>query len=167
MYNRQFQVGLRRLSWTVTEETRLDERQTAALRLQMRQRAATLLEAVLDETITPQMAFNRWPDHPLIADPSLETALKALWYFEGDEDLHRTEMFYLDTQMELLRQMWRHLREGRDLPRHLLGQYAEDLSVRYFYPSENPWQVLWRDAGLACRRFCGLFRQTLSTALRR
>ena len=92
---------------------------------QRRQSAARLLEAVLEERMEARVAINSWPE-PLRQlpvdkqpDPSLEAAYQALWYFEADEERHHTEMFYLDAQLELLRQMAAMVRAMAQVITHL------------------------------------------------
>jgi hypothetical protein len=101
--------------------------------LARRQKAAQLLEDVLDERMEPRLAINRWPEPGDMPDASLDTAWQALWHFEADEDKQQSELFYLDAQLELLRQIARFLKEGRDLPAYFLQPYPEDHQVRFFY----------------------------------
>lgn len=101
--------------------------------LARRQYAAQLLEAVIDERMEPRLAINRWPEPVELPDPSLDAAWQALWHFEADEDKQQTEMFYLDAQLELLRQMALHLKAGRDLPAYFLRTYPEEHQVQFFY----------------------------------
>lgn len=105
-----------------------------------RQRAAQLLEAVIQEEVEPRLAINRWPetlDEPV--DPSLECAFQALWHFEADEDKQQSEIFYMDAQLELLRQMAQFLKEGKDLPAYMLRMYSPQNKVRFFYLIP-PWE---------------------------
>lgn len=96
-----------------------------------RQRAAQLIEAVLDERIEPRIAINRWPEPNRELDPSMDCAYQALWHFEADEDKQKSELFYMDAQLELLRQMARHLKTGQDLPPHILTLYRGKTHVRF------------------------------------
>jgi hypothetical protein len=106
-----------------------------------RMKAGQLLEAVIDETLEPRMAINRWPESSDFPDASLDCAYLALWHFEADEFQQQTELFYMDAQLELLRQIAEHLKAGRDLPPHILRTYAPAASrVRFFYP-----RSLWAD----------------------
>lgn len=123
-----------------------------------RKRAAQLLEAVLDEQIEPRIAINRWPVNPGEPDASLDCAYHALWYFEADETQQQTELFYMDAQLELLRQMVRLLDRDEDFPDHIRLMYAKEQAVRFFQAS-SPWmepvrllmelrrifQALWRE----------------------
>ena len=99
-----------------------------------RQQAAHLLEAVLDETVEPRLAINRWPEIQGQPDASLDCAYQILWHFESDEAQQKTEMFYLDTQLELLRQVASALKAGQDLPAHILYAYLKQPPVRFYYP---------------------------------
>jgi hypothetical protein len=110
-------------------------------RLKKRQLAAQLLAAVTDERLSPQLAINRWPESGHYTDPSLEVAYQALWHFEADEEKQQTELFYLDAQLELLRQMSAFLQEGRDLPAYFLKGYTPNHRVRFFYPLS-----VWEDS---------------------
>src|SRR5690606_3981318 len=88
--------------------------------------------------ISPQFAINRWPETAGCPDPSLDSAYQALWYFEADEEKHKSELFYLDTQLELLRQMAGFLKQGHALPGYFLRGYTSDHRVRFFYLTP-PW----------------------------
>jgi hypothetical protein len=119
-------------------------------RLERRKKAAALLEAVLDETIEARIAINRWPESLNSPDPSLDCAYLALWHFEADETQQKTEVFYMDAQLELLRQIVNHLEAGRELPPHILRIYIPTRPVRFYYPG-SVWAatqryvlVLWR-----------------------
>lgn len=113
-----------------------------------RRQAAWLLEAVLEERMEARLAINRWPE-PLSdrspeeqADPSIDVAYQALWHFEADEERHRTELFYLDAQLELLRQMAAFLKEGRDLPPYIRQAYSSEHCLAFYYP-RTWWEALW------------------------
>lgn len=112
--------------------------------LARRREAAFLLASVLEGTLEPRQAINRWP--VLCAkegtDTSLETAYHILWYLEADEDQQR-QPFYLDLQVELLTQVIRWLDRGDDLPRYLQQTYLARPPV-YFYQSQNTWQLPWQ-----------------------
>lgn len=97
-----------------------------------RLKAAKLLEAVIDESIEPRMAINRWPQGLEMTDPSLECAYIALWHFEADEVPQKTELFYLDAQLELLRQIANHLKANQNLPPHILRTYLPISPVRFY-----------------------------------
>ncbi len=105
----------------------------------LRKQAAQLLEAVIDERVSPQFAINRWPETVECPDPSLESAFQALWHFEADEDKQKHELFYLDAQLELLRQMAGFLKHGHALPGYFLRSYLPAHRVRFFYLN-SPWQ---------------------------
>lgn len=126
-----------------------------------RQQAAALLEAVLDERLAPAVALNRWPDDSGSGqDVSLDVAYQALWYFEADEDRQRTQVFYLDAQLELLRQMAGVLGKGRPLPDYMQQEYSPDWFARYYYPS-NPLTDIFRWA----RRVFAIFWRTWRSAV--
>lgn len=104
-----------------------------------RREAARLLEAVLDERLSGAMALVHWPADPQAqTDPSLQSAYQALWHFEADEAQQKTEAFYLDAQLELLKQMGRYLVRGEALPPYLCGSYPQQHSVR-FYDEARLW----------------------------
>ncbi len=117
-------------------------------KLARRQRAAQLLEAVLDERIEPRMAINRWPEALKEPDRSMDCAYQALWHFESDEDKQQGELFYMDAQLELLRQITLYLKDGKDLPPHILKLYWTNEPVRFFY-DRSPWV----DSFTIARRF--------------
>ena len=101
--------------------------------IERRQQAAQLLDLVLDEQLEPRRAINRWPEMGAAFDPSLEAAYQALWHFEADEDRHKQEVFYLDAQLELLKQMAGTLRQGHALPKYMTQAYSPDTHIRFFY----------------------------------
>lgn len=108
--------------------------QTEAQRLRRRQ-AAELLLAVVGQQLTPRQGLSRWPampSHDALPDESLKAAYNALWHVEADEEAQQREMFYLDAQLELLRQMARYLAEGLDLPAFVLQAYRNKPDVVFF-----------------------------------
>lgn len=126
----------------------------------LRQQAAQLIEAVLDERMEARLAILRWPEQGLLPDPSLEIAYQALWHFEADETQQQSELFYLDAQLELLRQIAWFLKDGRDLPAHFLQGYSPAHQPRYFYdvsPVTESMTLLRR----LCRRSVNIWRQAL------
>jgi hypothetical protein len=104
----------------------------------LRHQVAQLLEAVIDEQLSAQVAINRWPVPQTVVDASLECAFWALWHFEADEIQQQTEVYYLDAQLELLRQMAKFLEQGQDLPNYMLASYAGQEPVRFYY-KQSPW----------------------------
>lgn len=134
--------------------------QTSPELIALRQRAAKLLEDVLDERISPQLAINRWPEAGELPDPSLEIAYQALWHFEADEDKQQSEVFYLDAQIELLRQMAVFLKDGRELPAYFLKGYSPDHTVRFFYD-----RTVVEDSSQVARSFWLEVRRIWQTAL--
>jgi hypothetical protein len=104
-----------------------------------RLKAAGLLAAVIDESMEARLAINRWPLKPDEPDASLDCAYLALWHFEADETKQQTIEFYLDAQLELLKQIAAHLKTGRDLPAHILHTYLPTARIRFYYPLS-----LWR-----------------------
>lgn len=105
-----------------------------------RQQAAQLLEDVLDERLTAQVAINRWPSPEDQKDPSLHCAFLALWHLEADEVQQQTEIYYMDAQLELLRQMSNYLKAGKDLPDYMLANYIKRPWIRFYLD-----QSLWKD----------------------
>jgi len=89
---------------------------TPTTQAERRAKAAQLLQAVIDETLEPRMAINRWPESHDSQDPSLDCAYLALWHFEADEVQQKTELFYMDAQLELLQQIAHCLTAGQNLP---------------------------------------------------
>ncbi|WP_373532582.1 hypothetical protein [Vampirovibrio sp.] len=117
-------------------------------RLSRRQRAAQLLEAVIEEQVEPRIAINRWPEPITEPDPSVDCAYQALWHFEADENQQKTELFYMDAQLELLRQMSRCLQQGEALPPYILALYPPKSRVRFFQS-----QSAWADGHSTLRRW--------------
>lgn len=131
----------------------------------LRQQVAQLLNDVLDERITAQVAINRWPVPQVVVDPSLECAFWALWHFEADEVQQQTEVYYLDAQLELLRQMAQFLAQGQDLPPYMLATYTGHAPVRFYYPL-TPWkgyikrvQARWNACRLYLEKAFGLLKK--------
>lgn len=95
--------------------------------------AGRLIEGVLNEELSAGYALTRWPMPPKKdgePDLSLQAAYQALWHFEADADRQRSELFYMDAQMELLSQISRYLCHGRPLPAHMLNAYHNSYSCR-------------------------------------
>lgn len=111
---------------------------TFAEQFARRHQAAQLLEDVLDERLVPQLAINRWPEPTNIPDESLDCAFKALWHFEADEQQQKSEVYYIDLQLELLRQMAVFLKKGHDLPAYLLSAYGVQ-PIKFYY-QRTPWK---------------------------
>jgi hypothetical protein len=110
--------------------------------LQARVKAGQLLDQVLDEVITPRQALNRWPSASGLDDPSLASAYQALWHFESDEEQQKTIVYYLDAQIELLKQMSRMLMAGKALPLYMERPYPRTMRVRV-YQSEFDYDAVW------------------------
>lgn len=113
-----------------------------------RKQAAWLLEAVMDERMEARLAINSWPERVMGSDdgidqydPSLAAAYQALWYFESDEERQANELFYLDAQLELLRQMAAFLKQGKELPAYMIRHYCPEQALQFYY-SRNFWQWL-------------------------
>jgi hypothetical protein len=130
-------------------------------RLARRQRAAQLLEAVIEERVEPRIAINRWPEPIIEPDASVNCAYQALWHFEADEEKQKTELFYMDAQWELLRQMSHCLKKGEDIPHHILALYSPQNQVRFFKT-----QSMWADGQQTVRHWWqaihSIWRQALT-----
>ena len=90
---------------------------------------------VIREEMEPRLAINRWPvigSETDEKDLSVKTAMQALWHFEADEDRHREELFYLDAQLELLKQMSAFLEQDRDFPAYMLTLYPLDHRPEFY-----------------------------------
>ena len=120
----------------------------------LRQQAAQLLDGVLEDTLTPRQAINRWPA-PQGVDKSLDVAFLALAHLEADhydEDKiqQRLDPYYLDAQLAWLQQLWEWLSQGETVPeafwseyqktRHTTGWYTEP--VIGFKPLWQSCQIL-------------------------
>ena len=103
-----------------------------------RKQAAALLEAVLDEEITPRCALNTWPSVGN-ADPSVQCAYTMLWYFEADEERHHVETFYSDVQIKTIRDVAILLKEGKALTSDILNVYKNRLGPQEYQP-KTVWQ---------------------------
>jgi hypothetical protein len=128
-------------------------------RFAKRQRAAQLLEAVLDERIEPRIAINRWPESVEQPDPSLNCAYQALWHFEADEDKQQSELFYMDAQLELLRQITNFLKSGQDIPLYIIRMYSPIHQTRFFYP-RAVWDDTYQMLHQKCQHFKTFWQQT-------
>ena len=102
--------------------------------LKNRYKASHLIEAVIDEEIEARIALNSWPDEPIGKDTSLDIAYQALWHFEADEDQQQSELFYMDTQIELLKQISRKLAKGETLPTYIIKNYDMDHCTEFYKP---------------------------------
>ncbi len=74
------------------------------------------------QEITPRQGLNTWPVFSG-QDPSSDTAYMALMHFEGDEDRHKEELFYVDAQLEHLKLIADTLACGEALPDDVCKQY--------------------------------------------
>ncbi len=97
-------------------------------KLSNRQRAAQLLDAMLDDFLTPRQVINRWPC-PSGEDLSLDVTYQALMHFESDEAQQQTEVFYIDAQLALLTQMVSYLAHNEPLPRYMCSAYEQEASL--------------------------------------
>jgi|GEM_PF-2960525 len=106
-------------------------------RRKRRKAAAALLRMVIREEMQPRLAINRWPIIENADDEndlSIKIAMQALWHFEADEDRHHEELFYLDAQLELLKQMSTFLEQNRDFPDYMLTLYPLDHRPEFYRP---------------------------------
>lgn len=101
---------------------------------QNRIRAGELIEAVIDERMEPRVALNHWPDVYTGQDKVLDIAYQSLWHFEADEDRQKTEMFYMDAQLELLKQISNRLKKGEELPQYFDNQYDPAMLADFYRP---------------------------------
>jgi len=102
-----------------------------------RKQAAALLEALLENAITPRAALNSWPMEGN-RDPSVQCAYTVLWYFEADRDQrHQEEMFYADLQVRLLMEIATCLRSGEALAPKLLAEYQAQLAPTEYHPKST------------------------------
>lgn len=129
-----------------------------------RKQAGQLLDALLDECISAQVALNRWPETDEPGDSSLDIAYQALWHFEADEDKQQTELFYMDAQLELLRQIAGFLNRGEALPAYMLRIYAPEHHTRFFYPLSF-WEDTLRRGRRLADRTISLWRTSLALGL--
>ncbi len=104
-----------------------------------RKQASILVEAVLDEEISARAALNSWPREGN-EDASVGCAYTMLWYFEADEDRHHLEVYYLDAQIQLFREVINYLKQGQSLPDALIQEYKDK-----FAPSELHYAKIWQD----------------------
>jgi hypothetical protein len=104
-----------------------------------RQLAATLIEALLDERLSARQVINQWPVYNNTSDRSLMLALKMVWYFEADELMHKTELFYADLQLTLLAEVARCFKNEQPLPFHILNAYQIQKEPMYFYNQQTFW----------------------------
>jgi hypothetical protein len=98
-----------------------------------RQYASQLLQAVLHDETKANEALTYWPllvdgsKKPLpTQDPSLQVAYHLLWHFECDQGMshngyQQTELFYMDVQFELLKQVAKALQDGHPLSQDILA----------------------------------------------
>jgi hypothetical protein len=110
----------------------------------LQQQAARLLLAVLEETLTPRQALARWPVLHEADDASVWAAYHALWHFEADEDVHKTEPYYCDLQLALLRHMAENLASGTAFPAHILAGYAGHPHVMPYDEGRHWQRALWQ-----------------------
>jgi hypothetical protein len=107
-----------------------------------RKQAGALLEAVLSEDVSPRAALNCWPMAGN-EDSSVQCAYTMLWFFESDEDRHKTELFYSDVQLNALIEVSGCLKKGERLPTHFLNEYRGLIAPSEYHFS-GTWMGLFR-----------------------
>jgi hypothetical protein len=132
--------------------------------------AAKLLEMVIREEMQPRLAINRWPIIETAEDEndlSVKIAMQALWHFEADEDRHQIEVFYLDAQLELLRQMANFLKQDRDLPNYMLTMYPLDHRPDFYRAHSLFDKRIFKNLKSAISPWYQVMRQVLGNFLER
>ena len=124
-----------------------------------RLKAAQLIDAVIEERLEPRLAINRWPESQKLPDPSMDCAYLALWHFEADEVQQQTEVFYLDAQLELLRQIADHLRADRNLPPYILRTYQPVAGPVRFFHARSVWADSIHILNVFWSQLKGIFNQ--------
>ncbi|MBX2861810.1 MAG: hypothetical protein KTR14_11300 [Vampirovibrio sp.] len=124
-----------------------------------RKKAGQLIQSVLEERITPSMALSQWPyfyNGNYLHDETLNAAYQALWHFESDEDHQQDELYYMDIQLELLKQVASYLCRGKDLPGHILAAYPNKGNIIFY--GEKPFAPLPQEY---LRQCLGQWRKTI------
>ncbi len=105
-----------------------------------RKRAGALMHQLLWDETTANEALTYWPtlQKGLLPDDSLQVAYQLVWHFECDEGMagqgpRYTELFYMDIQLELLKQCAGYLLAGHPLPQDIITCYT-------YYEPPNRWQ---------------------------
>ena len=98
----------------------------------LRQRAAFLLNNLLEEALTPQQVINRWPTMYPSDDSSLNAAYQMIWHLEADEELQAQEPLYLDTQLATLELAYQALGRNESLPDAILVAYPPRPSGQFY-----------------------------------
>jgi len=115
----------------------------------LRQQAAALLDGVLEDTLTPRQAINRWPA-PQGVDKSLDVAFLALAHLEADhydDDKIQQQLdpYYLDAQLEWLQQLWEWLSKGESVPEAFWHEYKKTQHTTGWYTEPVVWFApLWK-----------------------
>ncbi len=122
-----------------------------------RKQASGLIEAVINEEISPRAALNCWPMAGN-EDPSVQCAYTMLWYFEADEDRHKEEEYYADLQIKTLLETAQCLKRGEVLPHALIKEYATALA-----PSEYAASWTWREPWLWFKHGWAFLKQIIET----
>ena len=106
-----------------------------------RKQIAALIQAVLDDEISPQTALNCWS--PLAnEDPSIHCAYTMVWYYEADDERHFQEVYYSDLQVQLLQEVCTLLKAGQALPEQMIKQYSA-IKAPYEYSGSWMWRSPW------------------------
>lgn len=103
-----------------------------------RHQAGLLISQVLAEEITSRYALNHWPQATLW-DPTLQAAYQALWHFEADESAQQQEMYYMDAQLALLKNMASYLEQGISFPDYIHRAYSNAHFVKVVEWQPLPW----------------------------
>ncbi len=105
-----------------------------------RKRAGALMHQLLWDETTANEALTYWPtlQKGLLPDDSLQVAYQLVWHFECDEGMAKqglryTELFYMDIQLELLKQCAGYLLMGHPLPQDIITCYT-------YYEPPTKWQ---------------------------
>jgi len=138
-YGHRIQKGL---SWlgkraTAWQQACLTELPLTPQVAPLRQQAAALLDGVLEDTLTPRQAINRWPA-PQGVDKSLDVAFLALAHLEADHyDDDKTQQsldpYYLDAQLAWLQQLWEWLSQGESVPEAFWREYQKTRHTTGWY----------------------------------
>lgn len=130
-----------------------------------RRRAAVLMDAVLDDTISVDEALLHWPErHAQHPDTTLGIAYQALWHWEADTERRQLEEGYADAQYARLVAMAQTLARGEAWQEQDAYWLASaNQSPRFWHERRNWLEPLHKPLQLG-QMFSRLFRLSMRAA---
>ena len=104
-------------------------------KLKNRQKVSELIISALTEQISVSQALLNFPKDTF--DKSIECAWHALIHYEADEDIRAKDIEFKEEQDNFLYFLSTLLKEGKDLPANILGDYKKFHKGTLILPNEK------------------------------